>query len=98
MDSYDRDGLTALMCASKEGHYEVVELLLGKGAQVDLQDSRGWSALMYSCASGHSRVAKVLLEYGANADLQSCSWESAYSLALLHEDPKMSTLLEEEAS
>ena len=98
VDSYDRNGLTALMCASKGGYYVVVELLLRNGAQVNLQDSRGWSALMYACLAGHYRVAKVLLKYGANTDLQSCSWESAYSLALLHKNSKISTLLEEEAS
>ena len=45
-----QDGHSSLMLASKNGHVEVVEMLLSKGAQVDLQDDevsvggmeRGW--------------------------------------------------------
>ena len=44
-----QDGQSSLMWASKNGHVEVVEMLLSKGAQVDLQDKvsmggmeRGW--------------------------------------------------------
>ena len=33
-----QDGKTALMRASNSGHVEIVEMLLSKGAQVDLQD------------------------------------------------------------
>lgn len=33
-----QDGRTALIWASDSGHTEVVQLLLGNGAQVDLQD------------------------------------------------------------
>ena len=42
-------GQPSLMWASKNGHVEVVEMLISKGAQVDLQDEvnmggmeRGW--------------------------------------------------------
>ena len=44
-----QDGQSSLMLASKKGHVKVVEMLLLKGAQVDLQDKvsmggmeRGW--------------------------------------------------------
>ena len=96
VDSYHgADGLTALMCASKEGHSKVVSLLLARGSQVDLQDSRGWSALMFACQAGHSQVVWLLLEHGANVDLQSLAWESAHSLALSHGDTNIRTMVEE---
>ena len=96
VDSYHgADGLTALMCASKEGHSKVVSLLQARGAQVDLQDSRGWSALMFACQAGHSQVVWLLLEHGANVDLQSLAWESAHSLALSYGDTNIRTMVEE---
>ena len=67
---------TSLMCASKEGHYDVVQLLLEKGAQMDLRDGREWAALMYACHARHYKVAKILLE---DAVLQSSGGESLHS-------------------
>jgi len=95
INAYGGDGLSALMCASQEGHYKVVKLLLENGAGVDLQDSKGWSALMYACQAGHHEVVGLLLEYGADVELQSMQWESACSLALHHDHPEMLTLIEE---
>lgn len=42
--SYPPQGRTLLHLASKAGHPEVVELLLSKGARLDLKDSQGWTA------------------------------------------------------
>ena len=95
INAYGHDGLSALMCASQEGHYKVVKLLLENGARVDLQDSKGWSALMYACEKGHHEVMRLLLEHGADVDLQSVQWESACSLALHHDHPEMLILIEE---
>ena len=36
-----QDGWSALMSASRNGHGEVVKILLEKGAQVDLQNQNG---------------------------------------------------------
>ena len=40
------NGWTALMLASNNGHKEIVELLIEKGAEVDRGDEDGWTALM----------------------------------------------------
>jgi ankyrin repeat protein len=90
----DSDGWSALMCACQEGHLEVAELLLENGAAVDLQNSKGWSALMLACRAGHYGVVKLLLEHGADINLQSLNWESAYSVAVLHEDQNSAILIE----
>ena len=58
------------MSASKNGHGEVVKLLLEHGAQVDLQEENGWSALMSASQNGHGEVVKLLLEHGAQVYLQ----------------------------
>ena len=45
-----KNGHTALRIASFNGHKKVVELLLGAGANPDLQDKvrRGWNSGVYS--------------------------------------------------
>ena len=58
----ENSGLSALMIASQNGHTEVVKLLLGKGAQVNMQENSGWSALMIASENGHTEVVKLLLE------------------------------------
>jgi ankyrin repeat protein len=43
----DEDGATPLMFASMRGHLNVAQLLIEKGANIDIQDKiSGWTALM----------------------------------------------------
>ncbi len=48
----------------------MVEKLLDKGADVNLQNEKGYSALMNASEEGHGTVAKQLISKGANIDLQ----------------------------
>ena len=41
MNIQDRDGRTALMMASREGHDKCIEILVKTGADVNVQDSAG---------------------------------------------------------
>ena len=62
---YDR---TALMNAAVEGHAKIVELLLNKGADVDVRSSLdldgfpypGWEAIHFATCNGHLDVAKLI--------------------------------------
>lgn len=56
---------TAMMLAAIGGHREVVEYLIGRGAQVNRP---GWTALIYAAANGHRRVVELLLEHHAYID------------------------------
>lgn len=61
-------GLTCLMHSAREGHADVVELLLRKGAKVDARRATsGWTALMYAANGGKYHAVRVLLEHGADA-------------------------------
>ena len=65
------------MWACQNGHKEAAELLLERGAQVDLQDIDGWSSLMCASDKGQTEVVKLLLERGAQVDLQdNDGWSS----------------------
>ena len=46
VNAKNQDGWTALMCASLDGHKEVVELLLAKRADVNAKANDGFTALI----------------------------------------------------
>ena len=66
----DRDGWTALMHASAEGHVAAVRSLLALGANAnrgrDLHD--GWNALLHASSNNAVTVVRLLLEAGADVD------------------------------
>ena len=59
-------GRTDLMVASKEGHLEVVRLLLESGADKDLARNEDWTALFVASESGHLEVVRLLLQCGVD--------------------------------
>ena len=64
-------GVTLLMFAARKGHERVVELLLQRGAEINLQSSEGVTALMDAAGNGHERVVDLLIRRGAEINLQS---------------------------
>ncbi len=83
-----RADLTALMWAA--GHADnvveaeglrTVELLLARGAKIDLVDDRGRSALMIAASLDHGAIARALLAAGADRALRDKAGKSAADLA-----------------
>ncbi|XP_075678170.1 uncharacterized protein LOC113794230 isoform X2 [Dermatophagoides pteronyssinus] len=67
----DKDGLSALHCASSRGHYRCVHTLITMcGADVHQLDSGGCTPLFYAVALGHPDCVRLLLESGAQLDHQ----------------------------
>ena len=66
MDKVDIQGMTPLHCASRNGHLEVVQALLGAEADVNKASNSGWTPLNWALESNHHRVAAVLREAGAH--------------------------------
>jgi ABC-type nitrate/sulfonate/bicarbonate transport system substrate-binding protein len=52
----------ALHRSAGAGHFDVCQLLLERGAIIDLQDKNGRTALHWAAISGHTEVVKLLLE------------------------------------
>lgn len=67
--TYADDGLTPLHVASREGHVEMADLLLGHGAAVD-QPRLGHRStpLHYAIQYRHERIVELLLKRGARVD------------------------------
>ena len=59
-------GYTPLHEAASEGHYEIVGMLMDRGANADLKTNNGYTCLHLAAAGGHNDSAKVLIQKGAN--------------------------------
>jgi hypothetical protein len=56
-------------CRSPRGSLQLLNELLGAGAQVNCQTPDGYTPLHYAARSNHLELAKLLLSYGADAEL-----------------------------
>lgn len=56
---------TLLHVAAEHGHLSVIELLIRKGAKLDLQDIKGHTALHRATSKGHTEIVKALIKVGA---------------------------------
>jgi ankyrin repeat protein len=77
-DAFERDdselsGMTALMAASSRGHSELVQLLIKRGANVNLKHYSGTTALMSAAGSGDESTVKALLDAGADVNATTVS-------------------------
>jgi ankyrin repeat protein len=69
-NSRDDSGLTALYHAAVGGYYNIVELLLLMGADVNAQGGYYGNALQGASSGGHESVVRLLLEWGADVNAQ----------------------------
>ena len=56
---------TALMWASGERHIQTVELLIAKGARVNVFDNKGSTPLMWASRCGHTQTVELLNRKGS---------------------------------
>ena len=57
---HKRGCYTALICASSEGHIQIVNLLLAKGTHVCDKDTYGNTSLIKASNYGHLELVKLL--------------------------------------
>lgn len=68
INQQNESGLTALICAARGGHTEIVQLLLEAGAEVNAKNYFGWTALMEATLRSHTVIVQLLLDADAEKD------------------------------
>jgi hypothetical protein len=90
----DEDGATCLIFAAMRGWLAIAELLVDRGAEVNLQDEKsGWTALMQATYYGHKSIAMLLIDSGANISLQAGNGCTAFDIASIIGDTDVVRLL-----
>lgn len=75
------DATTALHLAAMNGHDDVAELLLQRGAQPDARDQHGNSALHLAAGSGHHMVVRTLAKRKVDVDARGDNSRTPLHLA-----------------
>ena len=78
-------GLTAMHEASRLGHAEVVEVLGGIGANLDVQCDNGRTPLHFAAENDLTTVIKVLLELGADVAKRDAADRTPLMTAIEHQ-------------
>lgn len=70
---------TALHLASKNGHHNIVQLLIAAGCNINITTPNG-SALHVAALCGKEKVVKILLKEGINLDLCDCDGRTVFDV------------------
>ena len=87
------EGRTLLMLAIEETNLPAVELLIARGAALDLRNAQGETALALATAMGFQEAAAVLLEAGADPNPRDLSGMTPLDIAEEHGAHDISALL-----
>jgi serine/threonine-protein phosphatase 6 regulatory ankyrin repeat subunit B len=95
VDSRNKDGDTALMCAARNGHKGICDLLITRGCKADMQSKYGSTALMFAADNGHEGVCDLLITRGCKLDMQDKDgWTALMKAAENGHIPIMISLIE----
>ncbi|WP_410542263.1 ankyrin repeat domain-containing protein [Wolbachia endosymbiont of Tetranychus urticae] len=91
VETKDNYGRTSLHWAAQNGHKEIVDTLLNKGANVNAADSEKTTPLHVASYVGHKEVVEVLLNNGA---IYNAKTQSQHTPLQLTKDSNIKSLLE----
>ncbi|RSL60417.1 hypothetical protein CEP53_005440 [Fusarium sp. AF-6] len=86
----DENGRQPLHKACREGHLEIVNLLLQHGADIEAKESDGSTPFDSACWKGHKDVVELLLSRGANS--QGCDNDGWTSIRAATEHKRLDVI------
>ncbi|VDN23424.1 unnamed protein product [Gongylonema pulchrum] len=92
LEERDENQLTALHWAADRGKLELVDFLIGAGADVNIQDYGGQTPLHYAVSCSHRNVVELLLKKGADPLIADFEGICVLDVA---SDPIITRMLEE---
>ena len=82
------------MLAAQNGHTDIVNALLEKNADLNLQTPQGDTALIWAAQKGHIDCVKALLEAGATVDVTNEYGKTALMIAAVNGHASVSALIQ----
>ena len=95
VNDQDFVGLTPLMMAVDGQHYDVVNLLVDRGADLNLKAKNGFTALMMAVKGGDKNIVEYLLVKGADKSLKAESGKTALDFAEQDNSTELIALLDQ---
>ena len=84
------DEMLSLAC--RQGKQDIVEILLGSGANYGHRNKAGNTPLLEACSQGHVAIARVLLDHNADIDMSTettCDSPLTWACTLGKEEVRM---------
>lgn len=79
MEQLDNSGVSALHQAARNGHLEMIKVMLEKGVDINITEDEpaesGNTPLHVACIYGHGDIVKLLEENGADSTMQNVNGE-----------------------
>ncbi|XP_064189964.1 kinase D-interacting substrate of 220 kDa B-like isoform X1 [Anguilla rostrata] len=98
VDGRSESGQTALMLAAEQGSLEIVQELIRRGANINLDDVDCWTALISAAREGHVEVVTELLANNANLEHRDMGGWSALMWAAYKGRTEVARLLLEKGA
>jgi len=84
INALDNFGRTALINAAFYNNTALMEMLIDRKAELDVQDKNGYTALHFAAQEAHTEAARILLEHGANPDITDKHGNTAAWVAIMN--------------
>ena len=89
----DTTGNTGLQIASFYNNYDIVELLLNRGADINAINNIKETPLFIACKNGYKNIVELLLNRGADTNIKNYHGDTALMVACLHGNEEIVEIL-----